>query len=322
METQLSPNDLDQAFNELPAPLSWAESAQENAASTAPPSCRGVDSLGSAPRLSWTRQREAIAAWTGSAPRYLASTERHPKGHKETAFVVRGYDCTALYRQKLREELLRSSRHLRPADQQVSRALAADVTIMQKPDETTAKYYWSQGRLADRARQRRETTNRSLKRLAENGLVIIPPKRRRYGHPKTLELPQKLLLKIERLVVRVIERLLASDQGHNRRRSLRSPLRHRFQHILRAFPGGPRSPASRSPGGKLPSLEEVLDRFRRKWQRGDGGWRVNCPCHGHHSTSKQGLALAEGKNGQLLYHCFGGCDHSAVRAALVAKAAA
>lgn len=207
---------------------------------------------------------------------------------------------------------------MRPGTQRTAYVLAADVTLSFGGDKLRGFYYWSQTRLGVRARQSRQKTNGSLRELEENGLLHRSEKQRGYNHPRTIELEPRLLSEVWRSVLRAVERILRFDEGDTRRRSLRSPLRYRLRHILRASPGGPRPSASSSLDGKLPSLEEALGRFRRKWQRGDGGWRVNCPCHGSHSTSKRSLALAEGENGLLLYHCFGGCSHEAVRAALVA----
>lgn len=56
-------------------------------------------------------------------------------------------------------------------------------------------------------------------------------------------------------------------------------------------------------------LEEVLSRFKRK-RRGSRCWVVSCPCPGHgrgHGDRNPSLALSEGADGKLLWHCFAGC---------------
>jgi hypothetical protein len=228
------------------------------------------DCIPPVPRSSFTRQQQAIAQWTGSRPRHLAAAERHPKSHKEKPLIVRGYDCTTLYRQELRKELLRNTRHLPPGAQRVARALAADVTIENRWT-IRGDYFWSQkSRLSKRARLSRQWTGKYLKLLAENGLVEIPEQQRKYNHPKTLSLPAKLLQKAMQKVIRAVEIFISFNKGDTSERSERSPHRTlRLKHILRSSPGGP-SPPQAHHSGKLPSLEEALGLFGRKRRRGSG----------------------------------------------------
>jgi hypothetical protein len=54
-----------------------------------------------------------------------------------------------------------------------------------------------------------------------------------------------------------------------------------------------------------PNCEILLNRLEHV-QEYSQGWRAKCPAH--EGTSKGSLSIAEGDDGRVLLHCFGGCD--------------
>jgi hypothetical protein len=155
--------------------------------------------------------------------------------------------------------------------------------------DTGGQYRHSQGRLARRAGRARQHVNRSIKGFAQGTVLHVPEKRRHFHHPKTISFTPRVMFEITRAVRRAITRALQGDS----RRSKTSV-------------GSPRGPR------RLPSLEEILPRFKRK-HRYAGGWMVLCPAHNDQYPS---LSISEGRTGKLLLYCHAGCSHAEVRAKL------
>ena len=58
-------------------------------------------------------------------------------------------------------------------------------------------------------------------------------------------------------------------------------------------------------GRDNPNVEILLNRLEHVREYGKG-WRARCPVHGGKSDGS--LSIAEGGDGRILIHCFGGCE--------------
>jgi hypothetical protein len=196
---------------------------------------------------SYTRQQQAIAAWThGAKPRYRIDPEhdRNPRW----------------YRRKAGRLLRQATRHMPPGAKRVAQVLAADMI--------SGQYYKSQSHLGKRAHLSREWTNRYLQQLARRGIITIPKRQRLCVNPERSRRSTVAGPKTLNLAQRLLNRLLScKSQGHTSKAFYPVMYLRNWQASI----------------GRA-ELEHVLARCKRK-RLSNGTWSACCPAHDDQNPS-------------------------------------